>query len=322
MSQDFGSHLKHEREMRGISLEEIAASTKIQIQYLQALENNQFDELPGEIFVKGFIRSYGKTIGCNAEDLISAYDEAMGPRRVDTAENEQDVEDPHRTPGSSFRNNLFGVVAVVLVLAVGVWYLNAPQPESFPKPEDFPVAEVPDSEVVMEHQSAPAKEGIERKPSPSLKEPAADRPPAMVKAAGPAEKAVLPGQPNQAPGQHFLANGVSKSENDAIMETTQDQLIQNVSGSLEDSSAALDRLQLVIRVSENSWFNLKIDSRREMDFIMPAGASKTILAQAEIRITVGNQRATHLTLNDQVLALPESPDNVVRNLIVNTDLIE
>ena len=288
--------------MRGISLEEIAASTKIQIQYLQALENNQFDELPGEVFVKGFIRSYGKTIGCNPEDLISAYDESIGAHREDTAHKEQDAEDQHRTWGSSVRNNLFGVVAVVLVLAVGIWYLNAPQPESFPKSEDSLAHEVPASEIVMENPSAPADEGLGLQASPPEED--------------------LPGKPNQASGKNFLANGVSNGKNDVIIRSTQDQLIQNVSGSSENSSEALDHLQLVIRVSENSWFNLQIDNSREMDFIMPAGASKTVLAQAEIRMTVGNQRATHLTLNDTVLALPESPDNVVRNLIVNTELIE
>ena len=304
--------------MRGISLEEIAASTKIQIQYLQALENNQFDELPGEIFVKGFIRSYGKTIGCNAEDLISAYDETMGAQREDTAHKEQDAADPHRTWGSSVRNNLLGVGAVVLVLAVGIWYLNAPQPESFPKSEDSLVHEVPASEVVMENQSAPAEEGPGLPASPPEEESAEDPPPVM----GQSAQADLTDQPNQALAVNLLENKVSNSENDAILKTTQGQLIQNVSGNLEDSSEAFDRLQLVIRVSENSWFNLQIDSHREMDFIMPAGASKTVFAQAEIRITVGNQRATHLTLNDKVLALPESPDNVVRNLIVNTELIE
>ena len=47
MVENFGSYLNHERELRGVSLEEISGSTKIHIRFLQALEENKFDELPG-----------------------------------------------------------------------------------------------------------------------------------------------------------------------------------------------------------------------------------------------------------------------------------
>jgi cytoskeletal protein RodZ len=67
MAEDFGSYLKHQRELRGIPLDEIAQTTKISIRFLQALEANQFDELPGEVFIKGFIRSYGQAIGSNVD---------------------------------------------------------------------------------------------------------------------------------------------------------------------------------------------------------------------------------------------------------------
>ena len=316
MPQDFGSHLKHEREMRGISLEEIAASTKIQIRYLQALENNQFDQLPGTVFIKGFVRSYAKTIGCNADDLISAYDESIGSPQQDADQIERDLADRQDSQDRSARINLLGVVALVAVLAVGVWYWNAPQSSSLPKLEDSMEGEVPASEVVMGNPSAPAMAGSEQKPvASSLAELVGDAPNRT-----PARD--LPSAPVQAPEPTILGNGVSKNENDAIIRITQNPLNQNVSDDSSASSGTLGSLRLVIRVSDNSWFNLQIDNSREMDFIMPAGARKTILARGEIRITVGNQRATQLTLNDKVLVLPESPDNVVRNLIVNTEMIE
>ena len=78
-------------------------------------------------------------------------------------------------------------------------------------------------------------------------------------------------------------------------------------------------LNLVIRVNENSWFNLRIDDQRDQDFILPPDGSKTIQATNEIVVTIGNRRATQLFLNGQQLDLPESPDNVVRNLTVNAE---
>ena len=75
--EDFGSYLKSERELRGVPLEEVSTNTKIHVRFLQALENNQFDDLPGEVFVKGYIRSFAKVIGSDEEEMLSAYDDAM-----------------------------------------------------------------------------------------------------------------------------------------------------------------------------------------------------------------------------------------------------
>ena len=178
--------------------------------------------------------------------------------------------------------------------------------------------DVPDSEVAMGRWPVPAEEGMEQRPFPSLEVPEGESPPATADS----PKEALPERPNQAQEKNISENGLPAGENDSIMKTAQDQLIHNVSDNSAGTSEILDRVRLVIRVSENSWFNLQIDNSREMDFIMPAGASKTILAQGEIRMTVGNQRATHLILNGKILALPESPDNVVRNLIVNAEQVE
>ena len=69
MVENFGSYLKHERELRGVSLEEISGATNIHIRYLQALEDNKFDEIPGEVFIKGYIRSYAINIGADVEEM-------------------------------------------------------------------------------------------------------------------------------------------------------------------------------------------------------------------------------------------------------------
>ena len=87
MVENFGLYLKHERELRGVPLEEIAGTTKIHIRFLQALENNHFDELPGEVFIKGYIRSYAKTIGSDVDEMLNAYDQLMGKKEISVEEN-------------------------------------------------------------------------------------------------------------------------------------------------------------------------------------------------------------------------------------------
>jgi cytoskeleton protein RodZ len=69
----FGENLRREREMRGISLEEIAESTKISVRFLHAMENDDFANLPGGIFTRSFIRSYAKYLGLDEEQVMSEF---------------------------------------------------------------------------------------------------------------------------------------------------------------------------------------------------------------------------------------------------------
>ena len=78
MLENFGSYIKHERELRGVTLEAISGTTKIHIRFLRALEDNNFEELPGEVFIRGYIRSYADTIGSDPEETLNVYEEFVG----------------------------------------------------------------------------------------------------------------------------------------------------------------------------------------------------------------------------------------------------
>ncbi len=72
-STPFGEQLKRERELRGVSLEEVAAATRIAPRFLEALENEQWDKLPGGVFNRGFIRAVGRYLGLDEDNLVSEY---------------------------------------------------------------------------------------------------------------------------------------------------------------------------------------------------------------------------------------------------------
>src|SRR5262245_9407629 len=78
----FGESLKRERELREISLREIADATKINLRYLEALEQNRFDSLPGGIFTKGFIKAYAAYIGADGQALLDTYIQEMALREA------------------------------------------------------------------------------------------------------------------------------------------------------------------------------------------------------------------------------------------------
>ena len=69
----FGEHLKREREMRGVSLDEICAATRIGTRFLEALENEQWDRLPGGVFNRGFIRAVARYLGLDEDGMVAEY---------------------------------------------------------------------------------------------------------------------------------------------------------------------------------------------------------------------------------------------------------
>lgn len=66
-----GTVLHRERELRHISLEEVSQSTRIPLRTLQHIEADEFDELPGEVFVRGFVKAYARTLGLDPDPLIA-----------------------------------------------------------------------------------------------------------------------------------------------------------------------------------------------------------------------------------------------------------
>ncbi len=76
----FGESLKREREMRGVALEEISAATRIATRFLQAIENEKWDQLPGGVFNRGFVRAVARYLGLDEENIVAEYTLAVGDR--------------------------------------------------------------------------------------------------------------------------------------------------------------------------------------------------------------------------------------------------
>src|SRR5881296_4234404 len=70
---DFGRNLREARERRGVSLRQIANTTKISVSALEALERNDISRLPGGIFSRAFVRSYALEVGLDPEKTIQEF---------------------------------------------------------------------------------------------------------------------------------------------------------------------------------------------------------------------------------------------------------
>ena len=83
---DFGGKLRQARERRGISLRQIAASTKISAASLEALERNDISKLPGGIFSRAFVRSYAVEVGLDPDETVEEFLARFNQEAPPTAE--------------------------------------------------------------------------------------------------------------------------------------------------------------------------------------------------------------------------------------------
>lgn len=109
---DFGKYLSQQRELRGMSREDISRATKIPPSLVAALEEGQVERLPARIFVLNYIRAYAHVIGMAPEDAVLRYEE------VDKAT-------PAPTPAAlekeRRRRAYIGLSVMLIVLALGVY---------------------------------------------------------------------------------------------------------------------------------------------------------------------------------------------------------
>jgi cytoskeleton protein RodZ len=164
----FGDRLRREREMRGISLDEICESTKIARRHLDALERERFDQLPGGVFNKGFVRAYARFLGIDEDQAVADYSAATNEQPEPEDKFPLEVhEEPDRdlNPRRSYLPLIFALAALAGVLVGYFFWLKsrpaggapaAPTQQASPLPETTPKSSAP-SVTPAEAANAPAE---------------------------------------------------------------------------------------------------------------------------------------------------------------------
>ncbi|MGI8632402.1 MAG: helix-turn-helix domain-containing protein [Solirubrobacterales bacterium] len=124
---EVGSNLRETRLRLGISIDELEERTKIRAKYLRALENEEWDLLPGPAYIRSFLRTYADTLGLDAQVLLDEYRRTHeGPGAGErfyggepVLRGRRNIDDAPRGPG---RGSV--IVAVVIVLLGALFVLG------------------------------------------------------------------------------------------------------------------------------------------------------------------------------------------------------
>lgn len=118
MDSGVGTILREARNRRKVELSEVEAATRIRFRYLRAIEDEEWDVLPGGVYTRGFIRTYASFLGLDGDRLVGDYRASVEPwHRSAEAPQPQ----PERTPASDgLRGVALAGLVVVAVIAVAV----------------------------------------------------------------------------------------------------------------------------------------------------------------------------------------------------------
>ena len=141
-----GEFFKQVREAKGLTLEEVASKTRIHPEFLKALEEGNFAKLPDQVFAKGFVRAYARSLGMDEDDTIRRFGESAGAFYGRQGELErlrlQQAEDERRK-----RSNRKITVAAVGVALLGLVLLVSREQSAVfsPRPTTEPAPMAPRS---------------------------------------------------------------------------------------------------------------------------------------------------------------------------------
>ncbi|HVL65661.1 MAG TPA: RodZ domain-containing protein [Vicinamibacterales bacterium] len=165
---DFGGKLRQARERRGISLREIAASTKISVTALEALERNDISKLPGGIFSRSFVRSYAAEVGLDPDETVREFLERFhaepggGASQGHAHDEALDFERDRRRQAGVF---IIAVVVMIVLSAAVLYFVMKLRPGAEPvvpavqqEAPAAPVASDPDPAAAAEPRTEPAPE--------------------------------------------------------------------------------------------------------------------------------------------------------------------
>jgi len=274
----FGEHLRREREMRGVSLAEISASTRISIRFLQAIENEDLSKLPGGIFTRSFVRTYARYLGLDEERVLADCQLAgkqkpeVDIRRISTSR--------ARPDGTATRTRIIGLVVAIALLAGGYALFR----------HSRRVREERNSTPVAITPSTPA-------PSANL--------PANAAAAQPAMPATPESNPTQtvtptSSGGGTTGSGTPRSgppSPGAKANPTE----QGATSEAASPAAALSDLVLQVAATERAWVAVDADGKTVLQKVMNSNEVENLKAHNSFDVTVGNAQGIVLTLNGETL---------------------
>jgi cytoskeletal protein RodZ len=282
---ELGQRLKQARETQGVSLDAIAQQTRIGVRLLKAIEEEDFDRLPGGIFNKSFIQQYAQCLGLDEKQAVRDYLRATAASRE--AQNlpappAPKPSNPNTT--KAFLRFALGFAAIALI-AFMAWMLT-PRTDT---PQQSEIAEGTPPAAAFPDDSSPAQSADTAAAAP----PEAD----LREAPG----SSVPGDGPELRQGVQAASAAAPPRRESAALATAAELLQQSSDVERLEGELPEELLLEINARSTVWISITADGERAWQGTLQPNQSREVQALETIRLTVGNAGGVELTLNGKEL---------------------
>jgi cytoskeleton protein RodZ len=278
--EGLGPKLQEARTRRGVSLSQLAESTKIPVSTLQALERNDISRLPGGVLSRGFVRSFATAAGLDPEATVAEF-VAQFPLESVTAGypaaqrvDQNEVSDPRPSEGSSTlhwwkASALLRSVAIAVFPAALVVYLATTNSWS-------PWAAMPGRTATA--PAAPANTPVRLDVTP----------PSDQQDAGSAAGDLPVAADVADPAAANFASGSPSTNAESALDTNRSE---------EPGAVSREPLAVVLSVTSPSWVIATVDGTRILNRLIEVGEQEMFEAHRDLVLTAGDAGAIVMTLN-------------------------
>ena len=309
--ESVGEFFRQVRETKGLTLDEVASKTRIRSDFVQALEEGNFAKLPDQVFARGFVRSYARSLGLDEEDAIHRFAQSAGAFYEKQGERERlrqrQVEEDRRRKA----NRKAVGIAIMIAIFTLVFLLSREQSSVVMRrsSSDAPPQSKRSVPVAKEAHDAPPRPEPDRsapvtsvkppEPPPIFTKPSTEKPPSPPPAARSNQMADTP-----APQAVPPAPSTNISEGP-------------LAGLSVDGPVGSDGpLVLDLEATELSWVVVQVDAGSHQEALLRPGQKAQWKAQDQFTITLGNAGGVHAELNGKPQRAFGPSGKVVRDVVL------
>ncbi|ANV70864.1 transcriptional regulator [Bacillus thuringiensis] len=305
---ELGQKLKEAREAKGLTIDQLHEITKIQKRHLVAIEEGNYDVLPGAFYARAFIKQYADAVGLNGEELLVEHQSTIPQsekREVPQVSTGQKTQETMQKSSSwPIADHMPKILVALLVIAVGVviWFvfqaLTGKDDEKVPsaQSEKIEVQKAKDSPLDTKKDEVKAEEP--KKEEPKKEEPKKEEP---KKEEPKKEEPKKEEQPAQPTGQ-------------------QEVKVVGTTGKVSTLEIHNNKtLELEISAKGTSYVDVKDDAGNEiLNTTVQSGQTekRDVSTLKEVRLNIGSAPNVEIKLNGQVLAFPLDPQKEYHQRLV------
>ena len=307
-----GAYLRELRERQGVSIDEIARSTRVLHHYLEALESDDLASLPAPVFAKGFIRAYCQALGVPADEAIALYDQRAGHvrERVTIAPAPAPPPPPSLLPpptpvhraqvaaaerrGSRSRGAVLISFVLLVVLGAALFAVTLALQSGYDEGDGTAATQV---------GATPAPEPAQTPvPEPATVEPAQ------------APVAAQPPKPQPPPAPPSVSPTVSAA---AVAPPTP---VSVVPAPASASGPIVSPYRLVARTTETTWIRVRTEDGRTTEETIAPNEVREWVSNGPFVLTIGNAGGISLELNGRPVPRLGASGAVISRLVLPPDI--